>query len=168
LSAEYADYYGQDLPTELIIYILELANVNGDEYPDETLKSCSLVCTSWQDPAQRLIFRSGCLHPLQSTAQQLVQLFTGSAHGLVLASYVRRIDAEIRQSAEPKYSHCHSFDELLTIISLFPNLYEIALRCYDRFEFLQPVINHTIPSLRGLEFSPDGDTSFSLLYHLLS
>jgi hypothetical protein len=57
----------------------------------------------------------------------------------------------------------------MAIISLFPNLSEIALRCCDGFEFLQPDMNHpTIPSLRSLQFSPDGKTSFPLLYHLLS
>lgn len=124
----------QNLPYELILIILEYAYFPSTSsrqpirewIPDRaTLSSCTLVCSSWRDLSQKLLF-----HEVQWLSTAFLQTHqAGDERALILGSYIRRLGLRINGVGTCGLSEkCFGAKDFLAILPICPNVYELTLR----------------------------------------
>jgi hypothetical protein len=159
------------LPTELVVRFLELSYLAEDGSVDRsTLKSCSLVCRFWRDPAQQLLFRSGLIYRRRAEDfQRLKEIFEANP---LLGSFVRSISISVSDKTLPGRG-AFTAPELVQILSFFPNLYHLQLSSFNptsdnnvvfTFELQEDLVPRHI---RSLTFSTSARDS-ELLYYFLT
>ena len=104
------------LPTELIHQILRYAYYNASGSPDRhTISTCALVCLSWTEEAQRLLFLSVGL-PRKEFLSDIP-----AERASRIGTFVRRLNINVRSHGNVQLN---GFIELL---GKCPNLYELVL-----------------------------------------
>ncbi|KAK7690043.1 hypothetical protein QCA50_006688 [Cerrena zonata] len=142
------------LPYELILFILEFAYFPSSSArqplrewtPDRgTLSSCTLVCNSWKDLAQRLLF-----HEVQWLSTSFPEaLRAGNERAQTLGSYIRRLELRINGSTASGLTSKSFFaKDFLTILPACSNLYELSLRI-DALHAFDEDIMQELHSLSG-------------------
>lgn len=151
------------LPIELWIKIMQ-HHENADRSTDnDTLLACSLVCSSWREPAQRRLFHSVDRSVYGSPSKR--NSFEGTIHpsterGKILGSYVRSLQVNLDHT----FGYADGTLDMrrfTLLLSRFPHLYELSLHVYgiQRFNELELAelrfIANTVHlrALRLLQFS---------------
>ncbi|KII91389.1 hypothetical protein PLICRDRAFT_105811 [Plicaturopsis crispa FD-325 SS-3] len=160
------------LPTELVMAILEHAyyKTPGWKEPDaRTLSAAALVCSSWADPAQRLLFHS-IRFTLGTSADE--QLVTGRDPDMALLEYnYNRLGAYVRELNVSLIGQKHALDlqPFLRILAACPRLHALTLRSSGVLDFTSTVMD----GLRSISVCPralhiaGADVQSLLLYRLL-
>ncbi|KAI0786811.1 hypothetical protein C8Q75DRAFT_245434 [Abortiporus biennis] len=139
------------LPPELVEDVLEhiYYDTNG-QVDRNTLSCCSLVCYSWAKPAQKLLFH----HVDMRATGFRISVITKSIRASHLGSFVRSLQVGVTGQNHPRYSlEANSFltvNAFIHLLSVCPNLYELALRVQSLYQFDQA----TLDSLTGLATRP--------------
>lgn len=159
------------LPVELIVAIFELLYYTDGSVTDRNmLKNCSLVCATWRDPAQKLLFRSGHLRHDRHSLPEIDSIFS-TLQGQLLSSYVRSLRIIVGQNVPSSYS----LGEFVRILQLFPRLYDLQLVTGEA-EFPENIlqrmneIESTSLQIKSLElyYTGPSTTSSTMLYQMLA
>ncbi|KAI0041000.1 hypothetical protein FA95DRAFT_1502018 [Auriscalpium vulgare] len=116
-----------NLPTEVILTILEAAYLTPTLQPDRRLlTTASGVCRSWSGPAQALLFRDVVLHSELAYAAFMSATRPCTPRGLAHARCVRTLHA-IVDNAQPGGLRAVSF---AGAVGRCPNLQDVDLSCF--------------------------------------
>lgn len=148
-------------PLELLLVVLELAYFDEDYRPDRaTLAACCLVCRSWKDFAQGLLFRSIRVTE-NPTSLQLVESLGSNP---VLGSCIRILHVSLDTDAVDPST-------LPRILSVMPRLYELSIEATGIIELSSTITDElrllsNSLTLRSLVLVRTGVQS-RILYQLL-
>lgn len=158
------------LPNELNIQIIEANYLLPDGHIDSTtLSACSLVHSSWKEPAQRLLFHAISGHGLIGLADAIsAKQISNTA---TLLSYIRRLHVNLGHqcgTGDDTLDPQHFFDLLMCC----SHLYELTLSVFGVHEFDQEMLLHLKSiaasiQIRALRLERCGVQS-PILYQLLT
>lgn len=140
-------------PQELIDAILEHVYYSHGAVDITTLTSCAVLCRSWSEPAQRLLFRKVSLQGVHQGRAHLSFLIATdplTERGRMLARHVRTLEVFVGDKAGMDLDD----SDLVGIIGRTPKLYELTLRVTGFHQFSIG----TMEKFRWL--ANEGDSSF--------
>jgi hypothetical protein len=162
------------LPIELWIKVLQHHYEDEGRSTDyETLTSCSLVCSSWREHAQRCLFASVGRDIYRSSEMRVsfeAAIHPSTERGKVLGSYVRNLNVNLDRTFNFTDGTL-DMRKFTLLLSWCPRLYELSLHVFDIPKFnememaeLQFIANSVkLRALRLLRFGIQSTIAYQLI-----